>query len=681
MKNFLRIIATASLFALTAADSSPAADGDSVRFFENNIRPLLIENCLKCHGPKKSESGLRLDSKEFLLKGGDSGPAIEPGKSKESLLMKAVRHEDGFEMPPGKKLSRLQVSALATWIDKGAAWPVGMTLAKGGPKLRGGPITEAERAHWAYQPIRDPRPPKVNSSRRVRNDIDRFLQAKLAAADLESSSPASKRILIRRATFDLTGLPPTPEEINAFLKDNSVDAFRKVVDRLLASKAYGERWGRHWLDVVRYADTAGDTADYPTPLSYKYRNWVIDAFNKDKPYDQFIREQVAGDILAAQTDDISEVEYRELMKATGFLAISRRFGFDVENYHHLTIQDTIDTLGQAILGLTLGCARCHDHKYDPVNTDDYYAWYGIFESTRYSFPGSEQKKRPYDSFPALPSAIAAQRKAEHDARLARIDEEIKRLNMLKETLAAKLKNSSGSTVFAGFETQPLGTGLTEPWGTLEDLQVVAAAQSPFENVFLKGSRGLAMPNNAGNNAFGRPLEEKYTAKTTPKIYYNIDFKLTDNLKRGRRSVSLLPWPWTGNFRSCRAVGQRDAALSQERRGGISASRRPETRRVVQPAGHGRSASQDFFRTARFLGKSDGVYRQTVYAELGRHPGPDVRRQVRSSRRRYSRSAPRQPQRAHGAVSACRKVNSEGLSRNRGEPLAVVPRRPSPHDDK
>ncbi len=532
MKNPLKTIVAVLLFALAPADSSTAADGEDVRFFENNIRPLLIESCLKCHGPKKSESGLRLDSREFMLKGGDSGPAIEPGESKESLLVKAARHEDGLEMPPGKKLSRLQIASLADWIDKGAVWPVGMTLGKGGPKLRGGPITDAERAHWSYQPIRDLDPPQVDSSRPVRNSIDRFLQAKLVKAGLSARSPASKRVLIRRATFDLTGLPPTPDEIAAFLKDESPEAFRKVVDRLLASKAYGERWGRHWLDVVRYADTAGDTADYPTPLSYKYRNWVINAFNKDKPYDQFIREQIAGDILAAQADGISEAEYRELLTATGFIAISRRFGFDVENYHHLTIQDTIDTLGQAVLGLTLGCARCHDHKYDPVNVDDYYAWYGIFESTRYSFPGSEEKKRPYDLFPALSAESAKRRKAEHDTRLVKIDEEIKQLNQLKESLAAKLKSSSRSADFAGFETQPLGASMMKPWGTLEDLQVVANAQSPFENVFVKGSRGLAMPNNAGNNAFGRPLAKKHTAKTTPKIYYNIDFKLTANSKEG-----------------------------------------------------------------------------------------------------------------------------------------------------
>jgi hypothetical protein len=436
--SLLTAILTGVLFRSAAAD-----DADSLAFFENSIRPLLIENCVKCHGPKKSESGLRLDSKQAVLKGGESGPAIVPGKIADSLLITAVRHEDGFEMPPGKQLSKREIASLVSWIEKGAAWPDGMTLAGGGPKLRGGPITKEERAHWSYQPIVNPAPPKMSVSPKVRNDIDRFVQSRLAEAGLSSRSPASKRVLIRRATFDLTGLPPTPEEVDAFLTDDSPDAFSNLVDRLLGSKAYGERWGRHWLDVVRYADTAGDTADYPTPLSYKYRNWVIDAFNHDKPYDQFVREQVAGDILAAQTDDISEAEYRELLTATGFIAISRRFGFDVENYHHLTIQDTIDTLGQAVLGLTLGCARCHDHKYDPVNTDDYYAWYGIFESTRYSFPGSEEKKRPYDSFPSLPPAVATKRKADHDAKLAKLDADIASLAAEIKSKTERLKSAGG----------------------------------------------------------------------------------------------------------------------------------------------------------------------------------------------------------------------------------------------
>lgn len=433
----------AAILAGVFCHRAGAADSESLAFFENNIRPLLVEHCVKCHGPKKSESGLRLDSSAAVFKGGESGPVIVPGKIVDSLLITAVRHEDGFEMPPGKKLSGREIASLVTWIEKGAAWPDGMTPGKSGPKLRGGPITDAERAHWSYQPIVDPTPPTMNASRRVRNDIDRFVQSRLAEAGLKPRSPAPKRVLIRRATFDLTGLPPTPGEVAAFLRDGSPDAFSKVVDRLLASKAYGEQWGRHWLDVIRYADTAGDTADYPTPLSYKYRNWIIDAFNKDKPYDQFIREQIAGDILAAQTDDISDAEYREMLTATGFIAISRRFGFDVENYHHLTIQDTIDTLGQAVLGLTLGCARCHDHKYDPVNTDDYYAWYGIFESTRYSFPGSEQKKRPYDSFPALPPEIAAKRKADHDARVAKVDAEIAKLAAETKAKTERLKSAGG----------------------------------------------------------------------------------------------------------------------------------------------------------------------------------------------------------------------------------------------
>ena len=308
--------------------------------------------------------------------------------------------------------------------------------------MRGGPITDEERAFWSFQAITDPEPPRIENPQ-IKNDIDRFVIERLRDAKLKPVPPAERRALIRRATFDLTGLPPTPEDIQAFLDDDSPDAFRKVVDRLLESKAYGERWGRHWLDVVRYADTAGETGDYPTPLSYKYRNWVIDALNADKPYDQFVREQIAGDLIAKQTPGVSNEQYKEMMTATGFIAISRRFGFDVENYHHLTIQDTIDTVGQAFLGLSIGCARCHDHMYDPVNTADYYAWYGIFDSTRYSFPGSEEKKKPYDLFPDLPSDLVESKKTNHAAALARIDAEIKRLESEKKPLAGTWRDYIG----------------------------------------------------------------------------------------------------------------------------------------------------------------------------------------------------------------------------------------------
>ena len=232
--------------------------------------------------------------------------------------------------------------------------------------------------------------------------IDRFLQAKREALGLTPVGLADRRVLIRRVTFDLTGLPPTPEEIDAFLADASPTAFEKVVDRLLASPAYGERWGRYWLDVAHYADTAGETADFPVPQAYRYRNYVIDAFNADKPYDQFVREQIAGDLLPPVADAPGSPKAGERLIATGFIAGARRFGFDPQNYQYLTIEDTIDTTGKAILGLTVACGRCHDHKFDPIAQADYYALYGIFDSTKYPFPGSEEHKAPSD-FPKLPT--------------------------------------------------------------------------------------------------------------------------------------------------------------------------------------------------------------------------------------------------------------------------------------
>lgn len=429
--SFIVLCSLAVSIGSTCVDAASPTP-ESLNFFENNIRPLLLKRCIKCHGTKKAESGLQVNSLGALLIGGDSGPALLPGKPDESLLITAIRHEDGYEMPPDDKLDGADIDLLVRWIKEGAAWPQGMTLGKVGPQLRGGRITDAEKAFWSFQPIRDPAPPEDDTDKWSLNDLDRFVLSRLKNSKLSPRSPADKRTLLRRATFDLTGLPPTPGEIEAFLDDTSPDAFAKVIDRLLVSQAYGERWGRHWLDVVRYADTAGETADFPTPLSWKYRNWVIDALNADKPYDEFIREQIAGDLMAKQQAKITEEQYRSMHIATGFIAISRRFGFDSENYHNLTIQDTIDTLGQSVLGLTLGCARCHDHKFDPVNRQDYYAFYGMFESTRYSFPGSEEKKRPYDLVPAVLPARAQALKADYDSKVAAIEAMIKEQQAIRE---------------------------------------------------------------------------------------------------------------------------------------------------------------------------------------------------------------------------------------------------------
>ena len=244
---------------------------------------------------------------------------------------------------------------------------------------------EAE-AHWAFRPVRMPEAPAVRDGGWVRNDVDRFVLARLEARGLKPVGPATKAAWLRRVTFDLIGLPPTPEERVAFESDSSPEAHRQVVERLLASTHYGERWGRHWMDVVRYADTAGDNADYPVPEAYRYRDYIIDAFNAGKPYDRFVREQLAGDILAERGDG----KYAEGIVATGFLALSRRYGTGPYELWHLTLENTIETVGQAFLGLNLKCARCHDHKFDPVTMQDYYGMYGIFSSVEFPWAGSEE---------------------------------------------------------------------------------------------------------------------------------------------------------------------------------------------------------------------------------------------------------------------------------------------------
>ena len=289
---------------------------------------------------------------------------------------------------------------------------------------------EKAKAWWSFQPPREPAVPEVRGKEWAVSPVDRFVLAKLEAKGLSPSPPADKRTLIRRATFDLTGLPPTPSEVAAFLADESTDAFSKVVDRLLASPHYGERWGRHWLDVVRYADTAGDGADYPVREAYKYRDYVIRAFNADKPYDQFLREQVAGDLIAAKGQAAAAGAggdaYADPIVATGFIAIGKRFGYNTNDaFKHLDVADTIEVLGRSVLGLSIGCARCHDHKYDPVTAADYYALYGIFAGTTYTFPGGEEHQRPEGLVPLVPPARRGAMEKEWKEKLAAFDARLK----------------------------------------------------------------------------------------------------------------------------------------------------------------------------------------------------------------------------------------------------------------
>jgi hypothetical protein len=390
----------------------------------------------------------------------------------------------------------------------------------------GGIVVAGEPALWSLRPIQDPALPMVKNRQWLQSPMDAFILAQLEAKGLTPAKPAERRTLLRRVTYDLTGLPPTKAELDSFLADRAPDAFAKVVERLLASPAYGERWGRHWLDVVRYADTAGETADYPVREAYKYRNYVIAAFNEDKSYDQFLCEQIAGDILARQG---RREKYAERVTATGYLAIARRFGFDSENYQYLTIQDTIDTLGQSVLGLTLGCARCHDHKFDPISMSDYYALYGIFESTRYPFPGSEQKPAVRAMTPLVPPAEAGRMRVAYDHHVAGLESELeqRKLPRSKVTIAA-LDDLDGD-----FELQAVSAGgslgvLVPPWVSAGRAEVTTHAQSPYRNCYPRGGAvGVSIPRDAEEHSIGQALPPR-TAAPGGALHVNFDFRNTSD---------------------------------------------------------------------------------------------------------------------------------------------------------
>jgi len=373
--------------------SAAGADGQNDEaHFERHVRPVLLKHCSACHGHEMQEGELRVDSRKALLRGGSRGPAIKPGEGKASLLIVTVgqTHTDLVMPPEAEPLSAKAIQHLTRWIDRGAVWPAAMPLGTPPPSAK---ILHLRDAHWSFAPISASNVPQEKSGTdAAANDtacIDRFIDAGLASAGLTPTGPASRAQLIRRVTFDLIGLPPTPAEIDAFVADASPDAYGQLIERLLQSPAYGERWGRHWLDLVRYADTAGDASDYPVPEAFQYRNYVIDSFNRDVPYDQFIREQLAGDLLTYSNDD---ERWRQVI-ATGYLAIARRIGVSPHAKKHVMLEDVIDNMGKTFLGLSLGCARCHDHKFDPVPTSDYYALYGIFDSSTFPHAGAEHKQR------------------------------------------------------------------------------------------------------------------------------------------------------------------------------------------------------------------------------------------------------------------------------------------------
>lgn len=350
--------------ACGAGAARGASDQSGVEYFETFVRPVLAESCLECHGPKKQESGLRLDRSDWARLGGERGPAVVPGDLDRSQLIAAVRREGGLEMPPDEPLEDAKVEALARWIQMGAPWPE-----TDAPKEE--ELAQRAKRHWAFQPIRDPSPPTAREDGWSETPIDSFILARLESEGLGPSEAADRRTLLRRLCFDLTGLPPSYDEAASFAREEAPDAYERVVDRLLASPRYGEQWARHWLDVARYSDTKGYVYAREERFwvhAWAYRDWVAASLNRDAPYDRFVLLQLAADQVAG--------EDRSDLAAMGFLTLGRRF----LGVAHDILDDRIDVVTRGMLGLTVSCARCHDHKYDPIPTKDYYALYGVFRN-------------------------------------------------------------------------------------------------------------------------------------------------------------------------------------------------------------------------------------------------------------------------------------------------------------
>ncbi len=429
-----------ALFALTLVPWNPsrAEDAAKLAFFESKVRPVLIEHCHHCHGPKKQQSSLRTDSLEALLKGGDNGPAVVVGKPEASLLVRVLKYDHDIKMPPKSKIKDQLILDVERWVRDGAVWPAEKTNLSSGPMSP----TEARTKHWAFLPVKKTNPapiiapvtppcPEALLKTWNAGPIDRFVLQQMTSHGLSPSPEANRRTLLRRASFDLTGLPPTLEEVAAFEADPSANAWEKQLDRLLASSHYGERWGRHWLDLARFADTKGYVfqEERRYPFSWTYRDYVISSLNADKPYDRFLKEQIAADLMDLGQD-------KKPLAALGYLTLGRRF---LNNIHDI-IDDRIDTVMRGLQGMTLACARCHDHKFDALTQKDYYALYGVFSCS--TEPGELPLIGPpknIEAFKAYEKGIA-EREAKLEAFLAKKRKEVPeraRIEAAKYLVAAK----------------------------------------------------------------------------------------------------------------------------------------------------------------------------------------------------------------------------------------------------
>jgi hypothetical protein len=499
---------------LAAAPTALAADNpkptpEQLEFFEKRVRPVLADNCYSCHGSKKQNAGLRLDTAEGLKLGSDTGPVVVPGDPAKSRLIQSVKRQGEFPMPPKTPLTPEAVAALTEWVKMGAPYPEAT------------PTTNAPdaRKHWAFQPLTSSAVPSPGP-----NPIDAFVLARLRDKGLSPAPRGDRRTLIRRAYFDVTGLPPTFEEIEAFEKDQSPDAWEKVIDRLLASPHYGERWARYWLDVARYADTKGYvfTEDRNFPYAYAYRDYVIRSFNEDKPYDRFIVEQLAADKLPLGDD-------KRPLAAMGFLTLGRRF---LNNTHDI-IDDRIDVTTRGLMGLTVGCARCHDHKYDPITQKDYYSLYGVFASS------VEPKELPLIGEPQrTPEVVAFEKELEqkeadfkaftekqHGIAIARLRTAASVADYVRATFDTKDKPADQLQGFA--RDRDLSPYVLGRWKAFlaEELKGHSPVYSPLAILHAIPEADFAAKAAAAIEAFGKdamkpvhPLVQKALTDAKPKTF-------------------------------------------------------------------------------------------------------------------------------------------------------------------
>ncbi|MEE3372981.1 MAG: PSD1 and planctomycete cytochrome C domain-containing protein [Planctomycetota bacterium] len=471
---YLLVLVVLLVLASAGPDALEASDRERADYFESKVRPLLAQRCFRCHGPKQQRGGLRLDRGSRVLAGGDSGPVLKPGKPDDSLLIQAINYQ-GLEMPPDRKLGQREVEVLTQWVLSGAYWPQDV-VPPGEVTHSSSEVTAEDRQHWSFRPLKRPIIPRTGAFSRMANPIDCFVAKRLQELGLRPAPLASPRTLIRRLYFDLIGLPPTPDEVERFAENPVADRYDRLVDQLLARPQYGERWGRHWLDLVRYAQTNGYERDDEKPHAWRFRDYVVRSFNEDKGFDRFVQEQLAGDELEGLS--------RETIIATGYYRLGV---WDDEPDDKLValwdeIDDLVRTTGETFLGLTIGCARCHEHKFDPIPQEDYYRLASFFRNvTPYGTDQSAThwKTNPLAVFtPLLPSS-AGDRNG--DAKKLK---EVETLRKQRRMMLAEDANASVAELdqkIAALETK-LQSGFDLALSVRE-----SGAQSPPTHVLVRGS--------------------------------------------------------------------------------------------------------------------------------------------------------------------------------------------------